>query len=128
MSNTCFRHILALAFFSLFMTACDSGIGGSLTCNLTAELSLDEGSDFSVTYEATRSGDGSISSLTYTGAAGGRQTVTNPSLPWTHTETMVSTAASMTAGGEVTDGSLTINLEAVSGGLTLGQSDACSQS
>jgi hypothetical protein len=128
------RATWTLVFFSLSIASCDSGGSNEpdpLVCSLSAAQSLASpfSSDpFTVTYRAARTGDGSISSLTYADGSGSTQTVSSPSLPWTMTETIPATGnASISANGQVANGTLEIEFSATNGSATVDGSDSCAQ-
>lgn len=70
-----------------------------------------------VQYQATQTGDGTLTSLTYAGPSG-NVTVQNPSLPYNFTTTVtLPTQVTMSASGFYTNGTITIAYSAnVSGG------------
>jgi len=129
------RSVYGILLLSFLLVSCDSNSDdpspNPLTCSLGAEQSLVSpfSSDaFTVVYQATRTGDGSISSLTYTDAAGNSQSVANPSLPWSQTETLnVGANAAIGANGSVTNGGLNISFSATNGSATVDGSDSCAQ-
>ncbi len=97
-----------------------------ITCNLDAHKDqLPE--DMTITFTASKTGDGVINSLSYK-TSEGDSTITNPSLPWTQKvdDAKEGTSVSITAQGTVKDGSLTVAFSG-EGGDELG-SDGCSSS
>ena len=67
--------------------------------------------------------------LSYKDAAGGNQTVANPSLPWTRTETInPGDEASISASGQVTDGSLAVSFSAANASSNIDREDGCARS
>jgi hypothetical protein len=123
--------ILLTFLLGLGIAGCDSSeVDEPRTCNLaTSDTIVPAG--MSVTYRATKTGDGSISSLSY-GTNDGLQQVTNPALPFTQTVTLgAGTHALMSATGTVRNGMLKIEFTGSSstGGTTttIEDSDSCSQ-
>ena len=83
--------------------------------------------DMNVTYKATQTGDGTISTLSYVNTTG-TITISNPQLPWEFTVAVTtSTNVSISASGTVKNGSLNISYNGTSGGATIAGSDFCSQ-
>jgi hypothetical protein len=79
-----------------------------------------------VTYVATATGDGVISTLSYIDGSG-LVTVSNPTLPWTTTVSVPADAdVRITASGTVKNGSLKVEYAGMSGGVTISGSDMCS--
>jgi len=96
------------------------------TCNLDAHKDqLPE--DMTITFTASKTGDGVINSLSYK-TSEGDSTITNPSLPWTQKvdDAKGGTSVSITAQGTVKDGSLKVAFSG-EGGDDSG-SDCCSSS
>ena len=111
--------------FLLTFTTCKKD--SDLTCNLNATAPA-QGVAIEITYEATATGDGAITSLTYASSTG-IITVANPALPWTITTLVPSDASiSIVATGKVKNGSLKVSYLGSSGGLDISGNDLCSQS
>lgn len=120
----------------LLLPACDAAdtdgpepMACTLSIPATALPSLFSTEPFQVTYRAARTGEATLASLTYLDADGTPQTVANPALPWTTTLTVAAEGSVALSGqGTVTDGSLTITVEADNGdGATLDLQDDCRQ-
>ena len=81
----------------------------TITCNLAKTDTAP--SDMTIVFKAEKTGDGTISTLSYqVGTV--TKTVTNPTLPWT-TSVQASSgdAISITATGTTADGSITVSYE-----------------
>jgi hypothetical protein len=97
------------------------------TCNLSTAVNRPPVA-MNVTYVASQTGDGTISTLSYV-TGGGVVTVENPTLPWTVTASVGADAdVKITASGTVKNGSLKIEYAGTSGGATISGSDMCSHS
>jgi hypothetical protein len=118
-----FRILLILGLFMFTLTNCNKE--SEITCNLNASAPA-EGVDIEITYKAIATGDGTITSLTYTSSTG-NITVTNPELSWTITTLVpANTPISIVATGTVKNGSLEVTYSG-NGGNIMGI-DNCSQS
>ncbi|MCK9421544.1 MAG: hypothetical protein M0Q38_03000 [Bacteroidales bacterium] len=97
-----------------------------ITCNLSASVNQPP-VEMNVKYSATQTGDGAIVSLSYVTITG-TVTIENPQLPWTITvPVLTSTNVTMTATGNVKNGSLKISYQGINGGSTISGSDYCEQ-
>ncbi len=106
-------------------TSCKKDDDSTKTCNLSTSVSAPAA--MQIVYTASHTGDGSISTLTYTDRDGSK-TISNPSLPWTQSITATEGMnVSISATGTVSDGSLTVALGGSGGGHTITQSDFCSR-
>ncbi len=115
--------LIPLMFLS---SSCKKEKETEITCSLTTAPTQPP-VDMNVTYKATQTGDGTISSLTYVTITG-TVTVTNPQLPWEVTVAVTTTTnVSIAAAGTVKNGSLNISYDGNSGGATIHGSDFCSQ-
>ena len=117
---------LAVSGLMLGVLSCgddDTVVPTARTCNLSTDEKFLSGT---VVYEATQSGDGSFSKITYVDDQG-TQTVSNPQLPWTTMVTFPdSTTIKLTGTGTTTNGSLAISVEDTAGTYSAGE--GCSQS
>ena len=106
---------LALCAAALTLSACsDDNNGGSTTpCNLDTGAS-DLSGNLAVHYEASTTGNGTLSSLTYATDAG-NQVVVNPTLPWETDVTLTTARARLQAVGNVSSGSIVIEFQADAG-------------
>jgi len=113
--------ILILAFILIGFGSCKKDT--EITCNLnTADQAP---VNMTISFSATQTGDGTISTLTYKTSAG-EETITNPSLPWTiDVAADEGTDISITALGKVKDGSLTVSYSGESQGNEVEGSDFC---
>jgi hypothetical protein len=76
-----------------------------------------------VTYSASTTGDGLVSSLTYVGASG-QVTVNNPTIPFSVSTTVpLPTQAAMSAAASYTNGTVTIAYQANVGGGDIEQTN-----
>lgn len=117
-------HLMLFSVVTVGLLGCKKT--SEITCNLSTASSQPP-VEMNITYTATQTGDGTISSLTYMTIAG-TITVQNPSLPWSITvPAMTSTNVSISATGTTKNGSLKINYEGNSGGATISGSDFCEQ-
>ncbi|MEI7499094.1 MAG: hypothetical protein WCK84_01495 [Bacteroidota bacterium] len=115
---------LFLFMFLLSILSCKKE--KEITCNLSTTINQPS-VGMSIKYEATQTGDGVIASLSYVSESG-TVTVPNPGLPWTITVYVASgTNVSISANGTVTNGSLNIAYEGISGGSSIKSSDFCEQ-
>jgi len=109
-------------------------IGLSSSCKKDTEITCQLGksdmvpSDMLITFNAVRTGDGAISTLTYQ-VGSTSKTVTSPSLPWTIEEdALAGDAISITAIGTTKDGSLTISYDGTNATSEITGEDNCSHS
>jgi len=116
--------ILILTFILIGFGSCKKDT--EITCNLNV---ADQAPiNMTISFSATQTGDGTISTLTYKTSAG-EETITNPSLPWTIDVTAdEGTDISITAQGKVKDGSLTVSYLGESQGSVVEGSDFCTHS
>lgn len=119
------KSFIALLFLSSMVIAF---IGCSKdtteTCNLhTSQLTTEE---MKITFTATSSGDGAISTLTYN-TPDTIETIPNPILPWT-IKANATGSVSIVATGTVTDGGLTVALSGESATGKIVADDFCSHS
>jgi uncharacterized lipoprotein YajG len=113
--------VLIVAIVSI--TGCKKS-ATEITCNL-ATAATQPPVEMNIVYSASRTGDGSISSLSYRTITG-MVTVQNPQLPWTITVPVLTTTdVSITATGTTTNGSIKITYEGNSGGSSIQGSDYC---
>lgn len=103
--------LLSLVGGALVASACsDSDNPLDSACTLATSVSDGPGP---VTYTASRTGNGSISSYTYN-TDHGPVTVTDPTLPYTLTTTLATARAGVAAIGTASNGSLTIGWQITS--------------
>jgi hypothetical protein len=109
------RAAMMLAAGGLTLAACDDDNGGSDTtpCNLDTGASSITG-NLAVHYEASTTGNGTLSSITYATDAGDL-VVTSPTLPWEIDVTLVTAPARVRAVGAVSNGSIEIQYQADGG-------------
>lgn len=116
--------VVFLTFIVINYTACKKDT--EITCNLSKTTSAP--TDMDITFKAVNTGDGAISTLTYTVGAT-TKTIANPSLPWTvSVSALDGDGITILANGTTKDGSLTISYEGKSGGQEIQGSDYCSHS
>jgi hypothetical protein len=101
---------ITTAVFTLGACSDDSG---STPCNLDTGASSISG-DLTVHYEASTTGDGTLSSITYATDAA-NVVVTNPALPWNIDITLATAHARLQATGGVSSGSIEIQYSADGG-------------
>jgi hypothetical protein len=105
-----------------------TGPGGRTACSPPLSIgptTFSEGapSTISVTYTASVTGDGTITSLTYVGGSG-PVTINNPTLPFSvDTTVSLPTQAAMSASGYYTNGTVTIAYQANVGGGDIEQTN-----
>jgi hypothetical protein len=117
-------HLILFSALTIGLIGCKKT--SEITCNLSTASSQPP-VEMNITYTATQTGDGTISSLSYMTIAG-TLTVQNPTLPWSVTvPALTSTNVSISATGTTKNGSLRISYEGVSGGATISGSDFCEQ-
>lgn len=117
-------HIMLFSVVIIGLLGCKKT--NEITCNLSTTSSQPP-VEMNITYSATQTGDGTISSLSYMTIAG-TMTVQNPTLPWSVTvPALTSTNVSISATGTTKNGSLKISFEGISGGATISGSDFCEQ-
>jgi hypothetical protein len=115
---------LALVLIALALFSCKKETKETVTCSLAANPDTITVA-MTVVYTATRTGDGTMSSLSYA-TSSGMVTVNNPVLPWTITvQVPANTKITMTASGTVTNGSLGIDYLGNGDGHTTHASDNC---
>ena len=103
--------LLALVGGALAVSACsDSDNPLDSACTISTAISDGVGT---VTYTASRTGNGTISSYTYN-TDGGPVTVTDPTLPYTLTMTLPTAHAGAAAIGTASNGSITIGWQIAS--------------
>ncbi len=105
--------IFSAAVFTL--SACSNDGDGSNTtpCNLDTGASSISG-NLAVHYEASTTGNGTLSSITYATDAG-NVVVTTPTLPWETDITLATAQARLRAVGDVSSGSIQIQYQADGG-------------
>jgi hypothetical protein len=108
----CYVAIAALLGVAAGCGSSGTGPGGRTACNPALSIGpteFTEGSGtINVQYQATQTGDGTISSLTYAGPSG-NVVVSNPTLPFSVTTTVpLPSQASFSASGFYTNGTVTI--------------------
>jgi len=120
---------ILMAFIMIGFMSCskDSSSSSPTTWNLDAG-SHQVSNDMTITFSAAQTGDGVISSITYT-VGPSSQTVTNPTLPWSvDVSAKAGNNVSMTAIGTTTNGSVTITYGGSGGGETVYKEDSGSTS
>jgi hypothetical protein len=118
------NHLMLISIVIIGLLGCKKT--SEITCNLSTASSQPP-VEMNITYTATQTGDGAISSLSYMTIAG-TMTVQNPTLPWSVTvPVLTSTNVSVSATGTTKNGSLKISYEGNSGGATISGSDFCEQ-
>lgn len=96
--------MLVIAFVAISFSSCKKD--SEITCNLNAGDKATN--EMTITFTATKTGDGVISSLTYK-TSEKEETITNPTLPWTIVvDATEGTDFSIVADGTVKDGSITV--------------------
>jgi len=116
--------ILMLSFVIIGFGSCEKDI--EITCNLDAPGQVTE--DMTITFSASKTGDGVINTLTYK-TSQGEVTLTNPTLPWTiNVDTEEGSSISISAQGTVKDGSLTVAFHGETQSSTVEGNDFCSHS
>lgn len=115
--------VILLATMLIGLSSCKKE--KEITCNLSKSDQAPV--DMTITFKATRTGDGVITSLTYQ-TSEKTETIPNPILPWTiNAEAAGSTTVTISATGTVKNGSLKIEYHGISGGDEIEGSDYCSQ-
>lgn len=115
---------IVLSFVLVIFESCKKD--EEITCNLDAPGQVTD--DMTITFSATKTGDGVINTLTYK-TSEGEVTIDNPSLPWTlNVDADGGANISITAQGTVKDGSLTVAFSGESQGSTIEGNDFCSHS
>jgi hypothetical protein len=113
--------VLIIAIVSI--TGCKKS-ATEITCNLATSATKPP-VEMNIVYTASRTGDGTISTLRYSTITG-MVTVQNPQLPWTITVPVLTTTdVSITATGTTTNGSIKVTYDGSSGGATIQGSDYC---
>lgn len=116
--------MLIIAFVAISFSSCKKD--SEITCNLNAGDKAT--AEMTITFTATQTGDGVISSLTYK-TSEKEETVTNPTLPWTiEADAADATDFSIVADGTVKDGSITVTYKGLGMGSEMEGSDYCSHS
>lgn len=105
--------VLAPAAFTLGACSDDGGGSNTTPCNLDTGASSISG-NLAVHYEASTTGNGTLSSITYTTDAG-NVVVTTPTLPWEIDVTLATAQARIRAVGGVSSGSIEIQYQADGG-------------
>lgn len=119
------RPVIAVVLAIGLYSSCNSL--KELTCALLASTATGPAVDMTITFKAEQTGDGVITSLTYT-TSSGVVTISNPKLPWTATApALANTEVRIIATGNVKKGSLRISYEGTSGGNEIKGNDFCSQ-
>ncbi len=118
-----FSILLGFSLLILVLFSCKKD--KESTCSLATAVNR-PAVGMNVTYVATATGDGVISTLSYVDGSG-VVTVDNPALPWTATVSVPANAdVRITATGTVTNGSLKVEYAGGAGGVTIAGSDMCS--
>ena len=124
-----------LVMVLLFVAGCSSNsvdpVGSSAKdCGTTLSEALIGGSNFMITYNASITGDGSISRITYTDGSGLTQVDSMPTLPWTLNVTISPpVTAEMTTVASTTNGSVFVEMFGNNGsGSSFHDSTRCVQS
>ncbi|MBE0650108.1 MAG: hypothetical protein IH595_04625 [Bacteroidales bacterium] len=101
-----------LSFIMIGFTSCSkSNSGPSATTRTLQTQASTPNVDMMVTFQASQTGDGTISTLTYTYGSTSK-TVTNPPLPWSITVSVsAQDAVSMTATATATNGGASISYD-----------------
>lgn len=119
---------LLLSFIMIGFTSCSKSDGGGATTTSLNATAQPVSTAMSIEFTAIQTGDGTISTLTYT-VGSTTQTVTNPTLPWSITvDATAGDNVSMTATAITTNGSVNIAYDGNNGGETVHGSDSCSTS
>jgi len=117
-------HIILLSVAVIGLLGCKKT--QEITCNLSTASSKPP-VEMTITYTATQTGDGAMSSLSYV-TISGTVTVQNPSLPWTVTvPALTSTDVAISATGTTKNGSIKISYEGIGSGAIISGSDYCEQ-
>jgi hypothetical protein len=107
--------VLALCGALFTISACSNDDTGSDTTPCTMDTGASEISgNLAVHYEASATGNGTLSSVTYATDAGD-QVVVNPSLPWEVDVTLATAHARLRAAGRLNNGVITIQYQADGG-------------
>lgn len=118
------NSVLMIILIALAMAGCKKETKETVTCSLLANPDT-VSVGMTVVYSATRTGDGTMSSLSYA-TSSGMVTIPNPALPWTITiQVPANTKITMTASGTVTNGSLDIDYKGTGDGHNTHASDNC---
>ena len=105
---------LALCAAVLTVSACsDDNNDGGTACTMDTGAS-DISGNLTVHYEASTTGNGTLSSITYATETG-NQVVVNPDLPWETDVTLATVHARVQALGSVSSGSIEIQFQADGG-------------
>ncbi|UBM63487.1 hypothetical protein LA303_05835 [Candidatus Sulfidibacterium hydrothermale] len=116
---------LFLAVLFIGLISCNKDDSDN-TCNIgksdTAPIAMD------IHFSATQTGDGTIATLTYE-VGNTKETVTNPSLPWSiDVQAAAGDAISITASGTADNGSIEVSYDGISGTTEIKGEDYCSHS
>lgn len=102
--------VFLLSFIMIGFTSCSKSNSGPTTTNLDTGTKQAP-SAMTINFTATQTGDGTITTLTYT-VGSNSQTVTNPTLPWSASlDALKDDNVSITATAITTNGSVTINFD-----------------
>jgi hypothetical protein len=116
--------MLVFAFVVISFSSCKKD--KEITCNLNTGDQADV--EMTITFSATKTGDGVISSLTYK-TSEKEETISNPILPWTiDVDAAEASDFSIVAEGTVKDGSITVAYHGLGLGSEMEGSDYCSHS
>ncbi len=111
-ARTALHQALLLSVAVLTATACGGGgTISTLTCGPSIGPSVISG-DITVTYSASLTGTGAVTSVTYVTDTG-PIVVNNPALPWQVVVVNATSPAAIRAAGRVTTGTITIGYSAV---------------
>lgn len=119
--------VLFLSFIMIGFTSCSKKDNSATTSSLDAgtEQTI---TDITIHFTASQTGDGAISTLTYT-VGSASQTVTNPTLPWSvSVDANAGDNISMTATAITTNGSVKIEYDGSNATETIHGEDSCSTS
>jgi hypothetical protein len=120
--------VLLMSFIMIGFTSCSKNDGGGATTSSLNANAQTVSSAMSIEFTAVQTGDGTITTLTYT-VGSVTQTVTNPTLPWSiSVDATAGNNISMTATAITTNGSVNIAFDGSNGGETVHGSDSCSTS
>jgi len=115
---------MLLLLIMITYTACKKD--EEITCNLSKSGTAPV--DMMIQFKAEQTGDGTISTLTYTVGSSG-ETISNPTLPWSVTVNASSgEAISITASGTTKDGSVSVSYDGQASGSEIKGIDNCSHS
>ena len=132
-----FMRLVTMLMFCglLFVAGCSSNSvdpvdSSAKDCGTTFSEALTGMSNFTITYNASITGDASISRLTYTDGSGLTQVDSMPTVPWTLNVTISPpVTAEMTTVASTTNGSVYIEMLGDNGGsIQFTRQDSCVKS